>query len=165
MTTRPDYDRFLSRATGSMQESAIRKMGALGLRTRDLISLAAGFPAPDTFAWDAFREIAESLLDGSDGSVLQYGATRGYRPLVEALPQILAERGIRAAADDILVTNGSQQGLDLCARAFVDPGDVVLVELFLSAGADRDVLTDDGRSAADLAAAAGHTDLATRLRE
>lgn len=124
-----DYNRFLSRATGTMQESAIRKMGALGLRMPGLISFAAGFPAPDSFAWDAVRDIAQSVLDGSDPSVLQYGATRGYRPLVEALPELLAERSILATPEEVLVTNGSQQALDLSARTFVDPGDVVLVEL------------------------------------
>jgi 2-aminoadipate transaminase len=130
-----DYDRFLSRAAATMQESAIRKMGALGVRVPDLISFAPGFPAPDVFAWDEFRDVARSVLDGSDPTVLQYGPTRGYRPLVEALPELLAERGIRALPDDLIVTTGSQQALDLCARVFVDPGDTVLVELPTYTGA------------------------------
>lgn len=88
-----DYTTFFSRAAATMQESAIRRMGALGLRVQDLISFAPGFPAPDVFAWDDFRDAALSLLDGSDGTVLQYGPTRGYRPLVEALLVILADRG------------------------------------------------------------------------
>jgi 2-aminoadipate transaminase len=67
--------------------------------------------------------------------VLQYGPTRGYRPLVEALPRILAERHITVDVDEIVVTTGSQQGLDLCARVFVDPGDVILVELPTYTGA------------------------------
>lgn len=129
------YDRLFSRAAATMQESAIRKMGALGLRIPDLISFAPGFPAPDIFAWSEFRDAAASVLDGSDATVLQYGPTRGYRPLVEALPQILAERNISASVDEIVVTTGSQQGLDLCARVFVDPGDVVLVELPTYTGA------------------------------
>lgn len=129
------YDGFFSRAAQTMQESAIRKMGALGLRVPDLISFAPGFPAPDVFAWDEFRDAAESLLDGSDGTVLQYGPTRGYRPLVEALPVILADRGIRSTPDEMIVTTGSQQALDLAARVFVDPGDVVLVELPTYTGA------------------------------
>jgi 2-aminoadipate transaminase len=129
------YDRLFSRAAATMQESAIRKMGALGLRIPDLISFAPGFPAPDIFAWDEFRDVAASVLDGSDATVLQYGPTRGYRPLVEALPQILADRHVTAGVDEIVVTTGSQQGLDLCARVFVDPGDVVLVELPTYTGA------------------------------
>jgi 2-aminoadipate transaminase len=130
-----DYDGFFSRAAATMQESAIRKMGALGLRVADLISFAPGFPAPDVFAWDEFRDAAASLLNGSDGTVLQYGPTRGYRPLVEALPAILSDRAIRATPEEILVTTGSQQALDLAARVFVDPGDVVLVELPTYTGA------------------------------
>jgi 2-aminoadipate transaminase len=129
------YDRLFSRAAATMQESAIRKMGALALRIPDLISFAPGFPAPDIFAWDEFRDVAASVLDGSDATVLQYGPTRGYRPLVEALPQILADRHVTAGVDEIVVTTGSQQGLDLCARVFVDPGDVVLVELPTYTGA------------------------------
>jgi 2-aminoadipate transaminase len=127
--------RFFSRAAGTMQESAIRKMGALGARGTDIISFAPGFPAPDVFAWAEFRDIAQSVLDGSDATVLQYGPTRGYRPLVEALPEILAGRGIRATPEQVIVTTGSQQALDLCARVFVDPGDVVLVELPTYTGA------------------------------
>lgn len=130
-----NVDRFFSRAAGSMQESAIRKMGTLGARVADLISFAPGFPAPDVFAWDEFRDVAQSVLDGSDPTVLQYGPTRGYRPLVEALPEILAGRSIRAIPDEVIVTTGSQQALDLCARVFVDPGDVVLVELPTYTGA------------------------------
>jgi len=130
-----EYDSFFSRAARTMQESAIRKLGGLGGRVPDLISFAPGFPDPDLFAWDEFREAARRLLDGSDGTVLQYGPTRGYRPLVEALPEILADRGIRSTPDEMIVTTGSQQALDLVARVFVDPGDVVLVELPTYTGA------------------------------
>jgi 2-aminoadipate transaminase len=129
------YDSFFSRGARTMQESAIRKLGGLGGRVPDLISFAPGFPDPGLFAWDEFRDAASSLLDGSDGSVLQYGPTRGYRPLVEALPAILADRGIRSTPDEMIVTTGSQQALDLVARVFVDPGDVVLVELPTYTGA------------------------------
>jgi 2-aminoadipate transaminase len=130
-----EYDVFFSHAARTMQESAIRKLGGLGVRVPDLVSFAPGFPDPELFAWDDFRDAARSLLDGSDGTVLQYGPTRGYRPLVEALPAILADRGIRSTPDEMIVTTGSQQALDLVARVFVDPGDVVLVELPTYTGA------------------------------
>jgi 2-aminoadipate transaminase len=130
-----DYDRLLSDGARALQGSAIRKMSALSLRVPDLISFAPGFPAPEMFAWDEFRDVARTVLDGSDPSVLQYGPTRGYRPLVEALPQILAERGITSTPDEMIVTTGSQQALDLCARVLVNPGDVVLVELPTYTGA------------------------------
>ena len=124
-----DYDGCFSSAARTMQASAIRKMGGLGGRVPDLISFAPGFPAPELFAWEEFRDVAQSVLSGSDPSVLQYGSTRGNRPLVEALAQILSERGIAATPEEILVTTGSQQALDLTARVFIDPGSVVLVEL------------------------------------
>jgi 2-aminoadipate transaminase len=123
-----NYDEFLSRAAGRMQESAIRKMGVVG-HGRDIISFAPGFPDPATFAWNDFREIAADLLSGADGSVLQYGPTRGFKPLITAVSEILATRGIDASPEQLLVTTGSQQGLDLVARVLIDPGDVVLVEL------------------------------------
>ncbi len=129
------YDAFLSRAAGIMQESAIRKMGTMLAQGRDLVSFAPGYPAPETFAWQAFAEIASELLSGSQGAVLQYGRTRGYRPLIDDIAHIMAGRGIHTVADRILVTSGSQQGLDLLARVLLDPGDVILVELPTYTGA------------------------------
>jgi 2-aminoadipate transaminase len=128
-------DRFFSRGAAAMQGSAIRQMGALGLRAPDVISFAPGFPSPEVFAWDDFREVAQSVLGGADPSVLQYGPTRGYPPLVDAIRTVLGERGIGVTTEQIIVTTGSQQALDLCARVFVDPGDVVLVELPTYTGA------------------------------
>lgn len=124
-----DYDTLLSRAGRRLQESEIRKMGTLLAQTRDVISFAPGYPDPLTFAWQDFREIASELLAGRDGTVLQYGPTRGHKPLLDAIAAILSRRGVTAAADQLLVTTGSQQGLDLVARVLVDPGDAVLVEL------------------------------------
>jgi 2-aminoadipate transaminase len=130
-----DFERHLSRAAKAMHASAIRKAGDVGLASGDVISLAPGYPDPALFAWNDFREIAASLLTGSDGTVLQYGATRGYKPLVEGLPHLLDHRGIRATPDEIIVTTGSQQALDLCARVFLDAGNVALVELPAYTGA------------------------------
>lgn len=130
-----DYDAHFSRASRAMQESAIRKAGDLEASSPDLISLAPGFPDPAVFAWEDLRDIALSILTGSDPTVLQYGQTRGYRPLLEALLQILAGRGIRATPEQTIVTTGSQQALDLCARVFVDPGDAVVLELPAYTGA------------------------------
>ena len=123
-----------SRAALGFKESAIRRTGDVGLRP-DLISLAPGYPDPAVFPWPECREIAQSVLSGDDSSVLQYGQTRGYRPLLDALPEIVASRGIRCRQEEVIVTTGSQQALDLCARLFIDPGDVVLVELPTYTGA------------------------------
>ena len=129
------YDRFLSRAADQMRDSAIRKMGTLGARIPDLISFAPGYPDPMTFPCDGLRGIATELLSGADGTVLQYGATRGFRPLLEALDTVLTPRGIVSRFEERLITTGSQQGLDLVAKVLIDPGDAVLVELPTYTGA------------------------------
>jgi 2-aminoadipate transaminase len=124
-----NYDAFLSRAGDGMRESAIRQMGTVLAQATDMISFAPGYPAEDAFPWAAFGEIARELLAGADGSVLQYGPTRGYRPLREAIVTLMRDRGIATSLERVMVTTGSQQGLDLVARVFLDPGDVILLEL------------------------------------
>lgn len=124
-----DYEQFLSRAGHGMRESAIRKMGTVLADARDMVSFAPGYPTESTFPWEAFRAIADDLLRGQHGPVLQYGPTRGYRPLLESITTIMQSRGIATSDEQLTVTNGSQQGLDLVARVLFDPGDVVLVEL------------------------------------
>jgi 2-aminoadipate transaminase len=130
-----DTNTLLSRAAAQMEESAIRKMGAVIAGGRDIISFAPGYPAPETFPWDEFSAIAADLLASRDPSVLQYGPTRGYRPLLDAIIGIMRERQVTSRIEDLLVTTGSQQGLDIVARVLIDPGDVILVELPTYVGA------------------------------
>lgn len=126
MTT---YDHFLSRSGELMRQSAIRQMGTVLAQATDMISFAPGYPAEDAFPWSALQEIARELLSGADGSVLQYGPTRGHLPLREAIVELMRGRETAASLDQIIVTTGSQQGLDLVARVLLDPGDVALMEL------------------------------------
>jgi 2-aminoadipate transaminase len=130
-----DIDKLFSRAAGQMEESAIRKMGAVLASGRDVISFAPGYPAPETFPWDEFSAIAADLLASRDANVLQYGPTRGYRPLLDAIAGIMRERQAASPIENLLVTTGSQQGLDIVARVLIDPGDVILVELPTYVGA------------------------------
>ncbi|HEX6048101.1 MAG TPA: aminotransferase class I/II-fold pyridoxal phosphate-dependent enzyme, partial [Gemmatimonadaceae bacterium] len=130
-----NYDQFLSRSAEQMRGSAIRRMGTVLAQSREIISFAPGYPSPETFAWNEFSEITRELLAGTDGAVLQYGPTRGYKPLLEALAGIMASRQAPSSIDRLLITTGSQQGLDLVARVLLDPGDVVLVELPTYTGA------------------------------
>jgi 2-aminoadipate transaminase len=130
-----DYESFFSRAAGHMQGSAIRRMGTVLAQSREIISFAPGYPAPDTFPWAEFSEIARELLTGRDGSVLQYGPTRGFGPLLESIAGIMSARGVETTLKNLLITTGSQQGLDLVARVLFDPDDVVLVELPTYTGA------------------------------
>jgi 2-aminoadipate transaminase len=88
------------------------------------------------FPWTDLESIATQILARHDGNTLQYGATRGYRPLIEhLLSHTLRARGISAKLDEILITSGSQQGLDLVGRVMIDPGDTVIVELPTYSGA------------------------------
>ena len=130
-----DYDKFLSPTGRQLHESAIRRMGTVIAREADMVSFAAGYPDPAPFPWDELRDITRELLSGSDPHVLQYGPTRGYKPLLESIVPVLAERHITATLEELLITSGSQQGLDLVARVLVTPGDVVLVELPAYTGA------------------------------
>ena len=110
-------------------------MGTVVARATDLVSFAPGYPAPELFPWDELRAISSDLLTGSDANTLQYGPTRGHRPLLESILGLLSERSIDASLEELLITNGSQQGIDLIARVVVEPGDVVLVELPTFTGA------------------------------
>ena len=126
----------LSNAAQQFQESAIRRSDILGAAVPGLISLAAGYPSPEMFPWDDLQSITADLLARRDGHTLQYGATRGYRPLIEQLlGKTLKDRGISGTFEDVIITTGSQQGLDLVGRVLIDPGDVVLVELPTYSGA------------------------------
>jgi DNA-binding transcriptional MocR family regulator len=109
-------------------------MGTVAAQQPDVISFAAGYPAADLFPLDELRDVAASLL-GGDGEALQYGPTKGHLPLVEALVAEMARRSVTAVPEELLVTTGSQQGLDLAARVLTGPGDTVLVELPTFTGA------------------------------
>ena len=130
-----NHESFLSTSGRQLQESAIRKMGTVIASGRDVISFAPGYPSPDTFPWEEFGAIAAELFASRDGHVLQYGPTRGHRPLLDVIAGIMRSRGVTTAIDQLLVTTGSQQGLDLVARVLIDPGDVILVELPTYVGA------------------------------
>ena len=130
-----DYQRFLSSASRNFHESAIRKTGTLAARIPGLISFAAGAPAADMFPWPALQALTRELLETRDSAVMQYGPTRGYAPLIQSLVGMLGDRGMTAEPGDIIVTTGSQQGLDLAGRVLLDPGDPVIVELPTYTGA------------------------------
>src|SRR6266851_5719300 len=118
--------RFSSAARG-MRFSAIRRMSAL-IEKPGIISFAPGQPSPDTFPVDRFRTILEDILAREGAASFQYILTRGLAPLLSAVRDYAAAKGMGVAADEVLITEGSQQGLDLVARVLIDPGDVVLVE-------------------------------------
>ncbi len=95
---------------------------------REVISLSVGLPAPELLPLDDVARVQRALLDEVGPAVLLHGPTEGLTPFRETLAALMAGRSVDAAPDEILVTAGSQQGLDLVARAFLDPGDLVIVE-------------------------------------
>ena len=130
-----DYTRFLSLTGRKLTESAIRRMGTVVARADDVVSFAPGYPDASLFPWEELRDISARLLGARDADTLQYGPTRGYKPLLESALRVLESRGIRATLEQLIVTSGSQQGIDLIARVLVSPGDVVLMELPTFTGA------------------------------
>ena len=133
---RDDNPLGLSTAALHFQESAIRRIAALSGTIPGLISLSAGYPSPEMFPWEELESITALILARHDGNTLQYGATRGYRPLIEQLiSTTLPARGIVTRFVDVIITSGSQQGLDLAGRVMIDPGDPVIVELPTYSGA------------------------------
>ena len=129
------YDKFLSPVGRQLHESAIRRMGTVIARAPDMVSFAAGYPDAASFPWEELRELADGLLAGREPGVLQYGPTRGYGPLLETIVGVLAARGIATTPDQLTITSGSQQGIDLIGRVLIAPGDAVLVELPAYTGA------------------------------
>jgi 2-aminoadipate transaminase len=112
-----------------MRPNAIRAFAAL-LARPGLVSFAGGVPSAATFPADEIAEIAARLIREQGERVLQYGTTRGNRDLADRVVERLERRGVSwASPETVLLTSGSQQGLDLVARVLVDPGDVVFVEL------------------------------------
>jgi 2-aminoadipate transaminase len=121
------WEQLFARRTEGMRASDIREILKVTAQP-EVISLAGGLPAPELFPIDEYRRAFEWVLE-SDGAVaLQYGPSEGYRPLREYLASRLTGFGMACSADDVIITNGSQQALDLIARILLDPGDSVLVE-------------------------------------
>ncbi|HEV7499544.1 MAG TPA: PLP-dependent aminotransferase family protein [Vicinamibacteria bacterium] len=119
-------ERFSSAARG-MRFSAIRRMSAL-IEKPGIISFAPGQPSPETFPVETFREILEEVIASEGAACFQYVLTRGLAKLLDAVRDYAAAKGMTASSSEVLITEGSQQGLDLVARVLIDPGDVVLVE-------------------------------------
>jgi 2-aminoadipate transaminase len=116
-----------SRASNRMGSSIIREILKL-LRKKNVISLAGGIPDPKLLPLAQITEATQQVLKNNGCDALQYGTTEGYLPLREFLAERLNNRGIKADAGNILITSGSQQGLDLIGKVFVDPEDVVITE-------------------------------------
>lgn len=110
-----------------MRPSTIREILKVTAQP-DVISFAGGLPAPELFPVADVRAAADAVLTKEGSLALQYGQSEGFMPLREWIVAELTSRGIATKVDEILVTNGSQQVLDLAGKVFLDAGDVVLTE-------------------------------------
>ncbi|MDH4427983.1 MAG: PLP-dependent aminotransferase family protein [Acidovorax sp.] len=112
----------------NVETSAIRELFKL-LGKPGIISFAGGFPDSAMFDVEGIRAASNAALTEEPGAALQYGATEGYNPLREQLAAFMASKGAQdVAADNLIVTTGSQQALDLLGKTLISPGDKVIVE-------------------------------------
>lgn len=111
----------------NIKASEIRELLKLTQQPQ-IISFAGGLPAPESFPVEELTKIGQKVLQDTGVQALQYGSTEGYPPLREAIAKRMAKTKINVKADDILVTSGSQQGLDFAAKIFINPGDVIICE-------------------------------------
>lgn len=128
MTAATDFSALFAARTQRMQRSTIREILKV-TEDPEIISFAGGLPNPKFFPVAEVAESAAKVLRDAGTSALQYAATEGYRPLREFIARRYWEkRGLRVDPDEILLLNGSQQGLDLIGKLFIDTGDMVLLE-------------------------------------
>ncbi len=112
----------------NVETSAIRELFKL-LGKPGIISFAGGFPDSAMFDVEGLREASQKALADNPGAALQYGATEGYDPLREQLAAFMQSKGVQdIAAQQLIVTTGSQQALDLLGKTMIGPGDKVIVE-------------------------------------
>jgi len=122
----PWSERYASR-TRRMTSSSVRELLKVTERP-GVISFAGGLPAPELFPTEKVAEVCQRILLEAGSVALQYGATEGYRPLRELIAQQMRSEGVRVTSDNVLITTGSQQAIDLVGKIFLDPGDPVVVE-------------------------------------
>ena len=121
------WEQRYAQRTQRMASSAIRELLKL-TQLPDIISFAGGMPAPELFPVEAFRKACDHVLDTDGQFALQYSTTEGYPPLREMIVRHTARYGIDVSIENILITSGSQQALDLLGKIFINPGDRILVE-------------------------------------
>lgn len=121
-------EKFFSERARNIRRSVLRELLKF-TQQPDVISFAGGTPDPETFPREELARIAAEEIRKNYAYCLQYSTTEGNTELRRILLEILRKDGIEATLDEIIVTTASQQGLDLLAKVFLDPGDVVYMEL------------------------------------
>ena len=120
-------DALAARARGDVGEGIASVLAFLGMD--DVISFAGGFPAPETFPREQVAALLREFADSGETSAFQYAPTRGLAGTLDALAGRLETlEGRRPAENELLVTSGAIEALELITKSFVDPGDLVVVE-------------------------------------
>ena len=117
----------LARRAERLEPSVIREILKVTERP-GILSLAGGLPAPESFPVQAMREACERVLTDTPREALQYAASEGFAPLRDWVAAHLVQQGLRVTAEQVLITTGSQQGLDLVGKVLIDAGSRVAVE-------------------------------------
>ncbi|MEO6626720.1 MAG: PLP-dependent aminotransferase family protein [Burkholderiaceae bacterium] len=128
MTSEPTDSWRLSRCGAALTDSAIRALTKRMAGRSGIVSFAGGMPSPETFPKAEFARALEAVMRKDGDAALQYGPTNGYLPLREWIAQSLSLHGGTVSPEQVLITSGSQQGLDLLGKVLLDPGDAVAVE-------------------------------------
>ena len=121
------WDNRYAQRTQRMGSSAIRELLKLTEKP-NIISFGGGLPAPEVFPVDEFSEACERVLRDYGTQALQYSTTEGYLPLRELIARHTARYGININPENVLITSGSQQALDILGKVLINPGDHILVE-------------------------------------
>lgn len=111
----------------SLENSIIREILKISSRP-GVISFAGGLPAPEMFPLQEMKRCASEVIDMYKSDSLQYSLSMGITPLRDAIAERETSQGCSTKTENILVTSGSQQGIELCARAFISPGDYIITE-------------------------------------
>ncbi|MEA1939824.1 MAG: PLP-dependent aminotransferase family protein [Candidatus Caldatribacteriota bacterium] len=118
---------FYSEIAAKMDASAIREILKL-VQNPEVISLAGGMPDPETFPVDEIKGIVQEVLNRNSARALQYSSTEGLPELRQCILDDLSKDNINEKLDNIIISSGSQQGLDLVGKVFLSPGDIAIVE-------------------------------------
>jgi 2-aminoadipate transaminase len=121
------YEALFAQRTRGMRSSAMRDMMSLTERP-EVISLAGGLPDTSTFAPELYAKLMSKVAADSTARALQYGPTEGMACTVQCIVQVMAAEGTHVDPDEVLVTTGGQQVIDLMCKALIDPGDVIVAE-------------------------------------
>lgn len=122
-----EWSHLYAARTSSLKSSEIRDLLSVSTRP-DIISFAGGLPSTQDFPMQKFIDAATEVINKEGAIALQYGPSEGHKGLIKQIQKIVKKEGINADPENILVTSGSQQALDILGKILIDPGDKIIVE-------------------------------------